>query len=81
MLCSAANRGWTLADVCARIDDGRWAGLRGLYLRYRGGWHRALRRDWTKALSWAVTKSPGSVSASDTNPNTHRGGHQGEHGP
>ena len=49
MLCSAANRGWTLADVCARIDDGRWAGLRGLYRRYRGGWHRALRRDWTKA--------------------------------
>ncbi|HEX2806466.1 MAG TPA: hypothetical protein VHN80_09895, partial [Kineosporiaceae bacterium] len=74
VLCSAANRGWTLADVCARIDDGRWAGLRGLYLRYRGGWHRALRRDWTKALSWAVTKSPGSVSASDTSPNAHRGG-------
>ncbi len=73
VLCSAANRGWTLADVCARIDDGRWAGLRGLYLRYRGGWHRALRRDWTKALSWAVTKSPGSVSAADTSPNAHRG--------
>ena len=59
VLCSAANRGWTWADVYARIDDGRWAGLRRLYLRYRGGWHRALRRDWTKALSWAVTKSPG----------------------
>ena len=74
VLASAANRGWRLADVEARVADGRWSGLRGLYARYRGGWQRALRRDWAKAVGWAGTKSPGSVSVPDTSPNTHRGG-------
>ena len=74
VLASAANRGWRLADVEARVEDGRWSGLRGLYARYRGGWQRALRRDWAKAVGWAGTKSPGSVSGPDTSPNTHRGG-------
>ena len=73
VLASAANRGWRLADVEARVADGRWSGLRGLYGRYRGGWQRALRRDWAKAVGWAGTKSPGSVSGPDTSPNTHRG--------
>ena len=73
VLCSAANRGWTLADVTTRIDDGRWAGLRQLYTRYRTGRQRALARDWNKALSRAVRKSAGPVSTSDTSPNTHRG--------
>ena len=73
VLCSAANRGWTLADVTTRIDDRRWAGLRQLYTRYRTGRQRALARDWNKALSRAVRKSAGPVSTSDTSPNTHRG--------
>ena len=63
----------------ACIDDGRWAGVRGLYLRYRGGWHRALRRDWTKAVSWAVTSRRG-LSQLRTPALTLTGGDQGNHG-
>lgn len=33
VLCSAAARGWTLSDVQAAIDAGRWAGLAALYSR------------------------------------------------
>jgi hypothetical protein len=33
VLCSAAARGWTLADIQAAIDAGTWAGLASLYSR------------------------------------------------
>jgi len=49
VVCSLVARGWPLAELALRMEDGTWPGLRELYARYQGGWRTALLRDWRKA--------------------------------
>ncbi len=50
VIAGAAAAGWHLADVAARLTDGRWPGLAALYARYSPTQrHGALARDWHKA--------------------------------
>lgn len=50
VIAGAAAAGWRLADVAARLTDGRWPGLAALYARYSPTQrHGALARDWHNA--------------------------------
>ncbi len=55
VLCSAAARGWSLADVQAAIRAGRWAGLASLYPRAgeQGRMKRLLTREFERATAFA----------------------------
>jgi hypothetical protein len=55
VLCSAAARGWQLADVAGRLRSGAWAGLAGHYARYRPAQRaKSLGADWRKAVAAAA---------------------------
>ena len=53
VITAAVGAGWTLPEVAARLERGRWPGLAGLYARYRrpGVIRSALGRDWRKAVA------------------------------
>lgn len=74
VLCSAAARGWQLAEVTERMRSGAWDGLAAFYGRYRPGRQRAgrLAADWRKAVAVAAGEKSGRNS--DTRENHHRGG-------
>ncbi|MCL3863020.1 helix-turn-helix domain-containing protein [Actinotalea sp. K2] len=56
VIAGAVAAGWTLADVAARLADGRWPGLASLYARYSPTQrHRALARDWHGAQRFITT--------------------------
>lgn len=59
VVCSLVARGWPLAELALRMEDGTWPGLRGLYARYQGGWRTALLRDWRKAQTLPACPLPG----------------------
>lgn len=79
VVAGAAAAGWALADVAARLADGRWPGLASLYARYSPTQrHQALARDWRAASSFLATQRPvtspgdGHVRKSHTSlPETH----------
>ncbi|MBX9244636.1 helix-turn-helix domain-containing protein [Actinotalea ferrariae] len=83
VIAGAAAAGWALADVAARLGDGRWPGLAALYARYSPTQrHTALARDWHAAATFLATtrehpdNAPGAshVRRSHTSPSeTHRG--------
>lgn len=53
VLWASAASGWRLVDVARRIEDGTWPGLASFYARYSAGHrHKALSRDWQRALSF-----------------------------
>jgi hypothetical protein len=53
VVTAAVAAGWGLADVAARLEDGRWPGLAGMYRRYRPqARHQAVAADWRKANDW-----------------------------
>jgi hypothetical protein len=53
VITAAVAAGWGLADVAARLEDGRWPGLAEMYRRYRPhARHRSLAADWRKANDW-----------------------------
>jgi hypothetical protein len=89
VITGAVRAGWTLADVAARLHDGRWPGLASLYARYGRSRHGALARDWTAASRFLTTNDdldhPGreSVRRSHTSRSRSQGGALGvgdEHG-
>ncbi|MEL7978393.1 helix-turn-helix domain-containing protein [Isoptericola sp. F-RaC21] len=52
VMAAAARAGWRLADVAARIEDGRWAGLAALYAHHSPGSQRhRITRDWAAAAA------------------------------
>jgi len=59
VVCSLVARGWPLAELALRMEDGTWPGLRELYARYQGGWRTALLRDWRKAQTLPPRPLPG----------------------
>lgn len=59
VVCSLVARGWPLAELALRMEDGTWPGLRELYARYQGGWRTALLRDWRKAQALPARPLPG----------------------
>jgi len=59
VVCSLVARGWPLAELALRMEDGTWPGLRELYARYQGGWRTALLRDWRKAQTLPARPLPG----------------------
>lgn len=80
VIWAAVAAGWSLADVTARLADGRWAGLAAMYARYRPqSRHGAVVRDWKAATRFEKnrreTTQKGSVRVGTTRePKTHRGG-------
>ncbi|MEU3455238.1 helix-turn-helix domain-containing protein [Micromonospora sp. NPDC006766] len=61
VLCAAATRGHSYADVLHHIDTGRWSGLLTLYTgRYGPRWRRRLDAEWRKAqqAASASTQAP-----------------------
>ena len=54
VLCSAAARGWSLADVQAAIRSGRWAGLASMYPRpgEQNRMQRLLAREFSRAAAF-----------------------------
>ena len=52
VMAAAARASWRLADVVARIEDGRWAGLAALYAHHSPGSQRhRITRDWSAATA------------------------------
>jgi DNA-binding transcriptional ArsR family regulator len=73
VITAAAAAGWSLPDIAARIETGRWPGLAALYARYSARARRAaLGRDLRKAHAHLGQGDCGRNS--DTRDNTHRGG-------
>lgn len=62
VVCSLVARGWPLAELALRMEDGTWPGLRELYARYQGGWRAALLRDWRKAHALPPRRLPGRLA-------------------
>jgi DNA-binding transcriptional ArsR family regulator len=84
VVSSAAARGWTLTEVAARVEDGRWRGLAAFYARYRPGWRRtALLKDWRTALTeiaaWRAARAP--VPNSPTRESSSHRGQESSGGP
>lgn len=53
VVTAAVAAGWSLADLAARVEDGRWPGLAAMYRRYRPhARHQAVAADWRKANDW-----------------------------
>ncbi|WP_188484786.1 helix-turn-helix domain-containing protein [Cellulomonas carbonis] len=84
VIAGAVAAGWSLADVAARLHDGRWPGLAALYARYRPTQRPAsLAKDWHNAQTFLATarqepptRTPGEnhVRRSHTSPlKTHAG--------
>ncbi len=58
VLCAAAARGHSHADVLHNLDTGRWSGLLTLYTgRYGTRWRRRLAAEWHKAQRAAISAS------------------------
>ncbi len=50
---AAVASGWSFAQLARRLQDGTWPGLASFYARYsHTHHHRALSRDWHRALSF-----------------------------
>lgn len=59
VVAGAVRARWQLADVAARIGDGRWPGLASMYARYQpNARHGALARDWHAAQAHLIEQSP-----------------------
>ena len=56
ILCAAAARGWSLADVRAAVSSGAWRGLADLYHRRSepGRMDRLLAYEWRKAIGFVT---------------------------
>ena len=87
VVAGAVAAGWALADVGARLADGRWPGLAGLYARYSPSSRRtALAKDWHRAHAFverernqpAEVEQEGHVRRSHTSPSKSHGGVPGE---
>ncbi|MFJ2087500.1 hypothetical protein ACIOBK_33585 [Micromonospora chokoriensis] len=69
VLCAAATRGHSHADVLHNLDTGRWAGLLTLYTgRYGPRWRRRLTTEWAKAQQAAALNA--STHPPQATPNT-----------
>lgn len=86
VIAGAVAAGWSLADVAARLADGRWPGLAAMYARYPArDRHRALSHDWHHATSFvtadrqkaARTSTDVHADRSHTSPSMSRGGPTG----
>lgn len=71
VIAGAVAAGWRLADVAARLSDGRWPGLAALYARYSPTQrHGALARDWHNAQRLVAQHAE--QSATTGNDTVHR---------
>ncbi|WP_402377978.1 helix-turn-helix domain-containing protein [Isoptericola rhizosphaerae] len=56
VMAAAARAGWHLRDVVARLEDGRWAGLRALYAHHSpSSQRRRITTDWAAAQRLVAT--------------------------
>jgi hypothetical protein len=66
VISGAVAAGWSLADVAARLADGRWPGLASMYARYSPTQrHRALARDWHAAQAFVTTSRQQATSGTE----------------
>lgn len=86
VIAGAVTASWSLADVAARLADGRWPGLAAMYARYPArDRHRALSHDWHHATSYvtadrqkaARTRTDSYADRSHTSLSMSRGGPTG----
>ena len=66
VIAGAVAADWSLADIAARLADGRWPGLASLYARYSPTQrHRALARDWHAAQAFVTTSRQQATSGTE----------------
>jgi len=88
-LCAIINRGYTFAAFIAKLHNGTWPGLAGLFANKEPSLAKRRKRikaEWDRAYAWVATNAWHSgkdlgvsdVHISDTSlPYTHRGGPKG----
>lgn len=73
VLTACARLGWTLTDVTARIEDGRWPGQAQLYAKYgRTTSRTTLTKEWRKANQF-VKKDRARTNGHDSVRMQHKG--------